>query len=55
MRTPLNDGFDRVSASIRGSGVRYSRAQTGEAHGYLLVMAVAFIVLALVLVLGGVR
>ena len=51
----LNDGFDRVSASIRGSGVRYSRAQTGEAHGYLRVMAVAFIVLALVLVLGGVR
>ncbi len=51
----LNGGFDRVSASIRGSGVRYSRAQTGEAHGYLRVMAVAFIVLTLALVLGGVR
>ncbi len=51
----LNDGFDRVSASVRGSGQRYSRAQTGEAHGYLRVIAVAFIVLALVLVLGGAR
>ncbi len=51
----LNDGFDRVSAGIRGSGRRYSRAQTGEAHGYLRVIAVAFIVLALVLVMGGAR
>jgi NADH-quinone oxidoreductase subunit L len=51
----LNDGFDSISASIRGSGQRYSRAQTGEAHGYLRVLAVAFVVLALVLVLGGVR
>ena len=30
-------------------------AQTGEAHGYLRVLAVAFIVLALVLVMGGAR
>ncbi len=51
----LNDGFDRISASIRGSGQRYSRAQTGEAHGYLRVVAIAFVVLTLVLVLGGVR
>ena len=51
----LNGGFDRVSASIRGSGQRYSHAQTGEAHGYMRVLAVAFVVLALVLVLGGAR
>lgn len=51
----LNGGFDQISASVRGSGQRYSQAQTGEAHGYLRVMAVAFIVLALVLVLGGAR
>ncbi len=51
----LNGGFDRVSASIRGSGQRYSKAQTGEAHGYLRVIAIAFIVLALALVMGGVR
>ena len=51
----LNDGFDTVSASIRDSGRVYSKAQTGEAHGYLRVIAVAFIVLALVLVMGGAR
>jgi NADH-quinone oxidoreductase subunit L len=51
----LNGGFDGVSESVRGSGLRYSRAQTGEAHGYLRVMAAAFIILALALVLGGVR
>jgi NADH-quinone oxidoreductase subunit L len=51
----LNHGFDSVSESIRGSGRRYSRAQTGEAHGYLRVIAIAFVVLAFVLVLGGVR
>jgi NADH-quinone oxidoreductase subunit L len=51
----LNSGFDQISASVRGSGQRYAQAQTGEAHGYLRVMAVAFIVLALVLVLGGAR
>ena len=51
----LNDGFDSVSARIRCSGWFYSKAQTGEAHGYLRVMAVAFVVLALVLVIGGAR
>ena len=51
----INGGFDRISASVRGAGRRYSQAQTGEAHGYLRVLAIAFIVLALVLVLGGVR
>ena len=51
----LNGGFNQVSAGIRGTGLRYSEAQTGEAHGYLRVMAMAFIVLALALVLGGVR
>ena len=51
----LNGGFDSVSASIRGSGQRYSKAQTGEAHGYLRVIAIAFIILALALVMGGVR
>jgi len=49
----LNDGFNAVSASIRDTGRVYSRAQTGEAHGYLRVLALAFIVLALVLVMGG--
>lgn len=51
----LNAGFDRVNAGLRGSGRRYSRAQTGEPQGYLRVLAVAFVVLALVLIVGGVR
>jgi len=51
----INAGFDRVNAGLRGSGVRYSRAQTGEPQGYLRVLAIAFVVLALVLIVGGVR
>ncbi len=51
----LNAGFDRLNASLRGTGVRYSKAQTGEPQGYLRVLAVAFVVLALVLIIGGVR
>ena len=51
----LNGGFDRASEVVRDTGRGYSRAQTGDAHGYLRVLAVAFIVLVLVLALGGVR
>ncbi|MBX3750068.1 MAG: NADH-quinone oxidoreductase subunit L [Opitutaceae bacterium] len=51
----INAGFDRVNAGLRGSGIRYSRAQTGEPQGYLRVLAVAFVVLALLLIVGGVR
>ncbi|RFC46088.1 MAG: NADH-quinone oxidoreductase subunit L [Verrucomicrobia bacterium] len=51
----LNRGFDRASAAVRGAGQTYSRAQAGEAHGYLRTVALAFVVFALVLLLGGVR
>ena len=53
----LNGGFDAASSGIRGAGRLYSKTQTGEAHGYLRVIAVAFIVLVLVLSLslGGAR
>ena len=51
----LNRGFDRTSAALRGAGRTYSRAQTGEAHGYLRTVVLAFVVFALVLLLGGVR
>ncbi len=51
----LNAGFDAGSARIRGVGRAYSRAQTGEAHGYLRVLAVGFVVLALLALLGGGR
>jgi NADH-quinone oxidoreductase subunit L len=51
----LNAGFDRVNAGLRGSGVAYSKAQSGEPQGYLRVLAIAFVVLAFVLIMGGVR
>ena len=52
--TALNGGFDATSEKLRGVGNAYSRAQTGEAHGYLRTLAIAFVVLALALLLGGV-
>jgi len=51
----INAGFDATSAGLRSSGRVYARAQTGDAHGYLLTLAVAFVVLLVVLVIGGVR
>ncbi len=49
----LNAGFDRGSESLRGTGRAYSRAQTGEAHGYLRAIAIGFVVFALLVMLGG--
>ena len=51
----LNTGFDTVSEEIRRAGQAYSRAQTGEAHGYLRTLALAFVVLALLVLFGGGR
>src|SRR5271165_1962338 len=51
----LNTGFDTASEEVRRAGQAYSRAQTGEAHGYLRTLAVAFAVLALIVLLGGGR
>jgi len=54
-RAGLNGGFDAVSARIRGTGRAYSRAQTGEAHGYLRTLAVGFVLIALFALLVGRR
>jgi NADH-quinone oxidoreductase subunit L len=51
----INEGFDGTSETLRGTGKVYSRAQPGEAHGYLRAIAVGFALLALLLVLGGGR
>jgi NADH-quinone oxidoreductase subunit L len=51
----LNAGFDAASEKIRGTGRAYSRAQTGDAHGYLRALALGFVVLALVALWGGGR
>ncbi len=51
----LNEGFNATSEKIRGSGQAYSRGQTGEAHGYLRVVAIGFVLLVLAVLLGGAR
>jgi len=51
----LNAGFDAASEKLRGAGQLYSRAQTGDAHGYLRTIAVGFVILALIVILGGGR
>lgn len=51
----INEGFDQASAGLRGTGRAYSRAQPGDAHSYLRGIALAFVVLALLLVWGGGR
>ena len=51
----INAGFDATSETLRKSGRAYSRAQNGDAHGYLLTLAAAFVLLVLALVMGGAR
>ena len=51
----LNGGFDSASESLRGAGQTYSKAQTGDAHGYLRTLALGFVILLLLVVLGGAR
>jgi NADH-quinone oxidoreductase subunit L len=51
----LNTGFKAVSERIRGAGRAYSRAQTGEPQGYLRTLAVAFVILALLILMGAGR
>ncbi len=51
----LNGGFDSASAGLRRTGEAYSRAQTGQAHGYLRVVALGFALILLVVIFGGVR
>jgi NADH-quinone oxidoreductase subunit L len=49
----LNAGFNSTSETLRAAGRAYSRAQTGDAHGYLRTVAIGFALLALFLILGG--
>ncbi len=51
----LNGGFDATSGRLRGAGQAYSRAQTGGAHGYLRTLALGFVLLLILAVLGGAR
>jgi NADH-quinone oxidoreductase subunit L len=49
----LNGGFDSTSGSLRGAGKTYSRAQSGDAHGYLRTVALGFVLLVLAVIMGG--
>jgi NADH-quinone oxidoreductase subunit L len=49
----LNAGFDSASETLRESGQAYSYAQTGQAHGYLRTIAVAFAVLVFLALAGS--
>ena len=49
----VNAGFDAGCESLRGTGRGYSRAQTGEPQSYIRGIAMALVVLALIVVLGG--
>ncbi len=49
----LNAGFDAASGQLRDTGRTYSRAQTGDAHGYLRFVALGFVLLVLAVVMGG--
>lgn len=49
----VNGGFDAGCDSLRSSGGEYSRRQSGEAQSYIRGLAIAFVVLALILILGG--
>jgi NADH-quinone oxidoreductase subunit L len=51
----LNGGFDRMSEGLRKRGQDYSRAQSGRVQGYLSALALAFAVLATILMAGGLR
>jgi NADH-quinone oxidoreductase subunit L len=49
----INTGFDAVSADLRKTGQAYSRAQTGDAHGYLRGLALGFAGLVAIIIFGG--
>jgi len=51
----VNGGFDATSEQLKATGKTYSRAQTGDTHGYLLMVALGFVLLVLAVMLGGAR
>ncbi len=51
----FNGGFDATSRKLRGAGVAYSKAQTGDTHGYLRTLALGFVLLLVLVILGGAR
>jgi len=51
----FNAGFNSASKTLRATGTAYSKAQTGDAHGYLRTLALGFVFLLIIVILGGAR
>jgi NADH-quinone oxidoreductase subunit L len=51
----LNAGFDLTSGKLRDTGIAYSKAQSGDAHSYLRTLALGFVFLLILVILGGAR
>ena len=51
----FNAGFNSASEKLRDTGTAYSKAQTGDAHGYLRTLALGFVLLLIIVILGGAR
>lgn len=49
----IDGGFDAGCEGLRETAALYRRTQSGEVQGYLRAVAAAFVVLALILLLGG--
>jgi NADH-quinone oxidoreductase subunit L len=51
----INSGLDASAGGLRDSGLRYARAQSGDAHDYLRGIALGFVVLVLLgVILAGI-
>ncbi|MDP2138418.1 MAG: hypothetical protein Q8J74_11270, partial [Candidatus Didemnitutus sp.] len=51
----LNAGFTSASEKLRDAGKFYSHRQSGEVHGYLRTLAFGFVIVLLLVILGGAR
>jgi NADH-quinone oxidoreductase subunit L len=51
----LNESFDAASRGLRGTGTAYSRVQTGDPRSHLRTIAFGFVLLVILVVLGGSR
>ncbi len=51
----FNAGFNSASESLRKTSTAYSKAQSGDAHGYLRTLALGFVLLLIIVILGGAR
>jgi len=51
----LNGGFNSTAESLRATGQAYSKAQSGDAHGYLRTLVLGFVIVLLLVIFGAAR